>query len=234
MADDGILLDAQGISAGYGLSRVLFDVDLQVPRVGGVTILGRNGAGKTTLLKTLVGELPFQGGSVELAGLPLSGLRTHERIKSGIGYVPQEGGVFAGLSVQENLELGIARQRRHGDIALAFAWFPKLQQRLKQTAGTLSGGERKMLAIARALLGAPRILLLDEPTEGMWFGVIDEIAEQLVQLASRIAVVTVEQNLGLAWKISDHVHVLDRGRIVLSGPTSQVREDPRLLQLLAP
>lgn len=229
-----VLLDARAIDAGYGNGRVLFGVDLQVPHQGGVTILGRNGAGKTTLLRALVGELPLQGGSVALDDRPLSNLPTHERIRRGVGYVPQEGGVFARLSVRDNLELGIARQGSAADISLAFTWFPKLRQRLKQAAGTLSGGERKMLAISRALLGAPRVLLLDEPTEGMWVGVVDEIAEQLIQLATHIAVVTVEQNLGLAWKIGSHAHVLDRGRIVLSGPTSLVRNDPLLVEYLTP
>jgi branched-chain amino acid transport system ATP-binding protein len=147
--------------------------------------------------------------------------------------VPQEHAVFAKLSVRDNLAVG-ALGRRQAALGDVLSLFPKLGERLGQAAGTLSGGERKMLAMARALLLKPRVLLLDEPTEGVWIGVIQEITSRLKQLVREIAVVLVEQHLELALEVADYAYVLDRGRIALEGPARAVREDPRLLQILAP
>ena len=154
-------------------------------------------------------------------------------MRLGLGYVPQEYAVFAKLSVRDNLAVG-GLGKRGGNPDEVLSLFPKLGQRLNQAAGTLSGGERKMLAMARALLLKPRILLLDEPTEGVWIGVIEEIASRLKELVQQMAVVIVEQHLELALDVADYAYVLDRGRLVLDGPSQAVREDPRLLQILAP
>jgi branched-chain amino acid transport system ATP-binding protein len=231
------ILDVQDLHAGYGRSRVLFGVSLLVPRRGAVAILGRNGVGKTTLLRAIMGELPADEGRIFLDGGEVTRARTERRVRAGIGYVPQEQAVFARLSVRENLQIGACcggRQGRGASLDAAVEAFPKLGQRLGQPAGTLSGGERKMLAIGRALLGAPRLLLLDEPTEGVWVGVIEEIAERLADLARRIAVVIVEQHVDLALRVAGRAVVMDRGRVGLEGPSEAVRDDPRLLRYLAP
>jgi branched-chain amino acid transport system ATP-binding protein len=231
---DDKFLDIQNLDAGYGRSQVLFDVSLSVPWRGGVAILGRNGAGKTTLMKAIVGELPVLSGSVGLDGRDVSKLPTEQRIRRGVGYVPQEHAVFARLSVRDNLAVGALTNSDSGAVSRVLEVFPKLGQRLDQAAGTLSGGERKMLAIGRALLSDPRVLLLDEPTEGVWIGVIEEITERLILLAREIAVVIVEQHLDLALRVASRAYVLDRGRVALSGPAEEIRVDPRLLQFLAP
>ncbi len=174
-------LDIKHLDAGYGRSQVLFDVTLGIPWRGGVAVLGRNGAGKTTLMKTIVGELPAWKGEVAFDGRDISRRATQERVRAGIGYVPQEHSVFARLSVRDNLAVGSLANKDASAIDRVLAIFPKLGQRLDQPAGTLSGGERKMLAIGRAMLGDPKLLLLDEPTEGVWIGVIEEITERLIE-----------------------------------------------------
>lgn len=229
------LLEARGLCTSYGSSQALFEVSLAVPPRGGVAILGRNGAGKTTLLKTLVGELAPRQGAVRFDGAEVTTRPTEWRIRRGLGIVPQEQAVFGGLSVRENLLVGgmsAGVQRRHLDEVLTL--FPRLAERLTQQAGTLSGGERKMLAISRALLGRPRLLLLDEPTEGVWHEVVEEIAVRLEALVQDIAVLIVEQHVSLALRISQYCYVMDRGRVALEGPSGQLRDDPNLVRLLAP
>jgi len=232
--DQDKYLDIQNIDAGYGRSQVLFGVTMAVPWRGGVAILGRNGAGKTTLMKAIVGELPLLGGAVSLDGRSVGALPTEQRIRLGLGYVPQEHSVFGRLSVRDNLAVGALTNRDSQAVNRVLEIFPKLGQRMDQVAGTLSGGERKMLAIGRALLSDPRVLLLDEPTEGVWIGVIEEITERLILLARDIAIVIVEQHLDLALRVADRAFVLDRGRVAISGSAQEVRDDPRLLQFLAP
>jgi branched-chain amino acid transport system ATP-binding protein len=231
---DDRFLDISHLDAGYGRSQVLFDVNIGIPWRGGVAVLGRNGAGKTTLMKTIVGEIVQSKGALKLDGRDIGGRRTEERIRLGIGYVPQEHAVFGRLSVRDNLAVGALFNRDETAVERVLAIFPKLAQRLDQPAGTLSGGERKMLAIGRAMLGDPKLLLLDEPTEGVWIGVIDEITERLRQLAKEIAVVIVEQHLDLALGVADYAYVLDRGRVALHGRPDAVRNDPELLRCLAP
>jgi branched-chain amino acid transport system ATP-binding protein len=199
-----------------------------------VAVLGRNGAGKTTLLKTIVGEITPRGGTIAMDLHDITRLPTERRIRLGLGYVPQEHSVFNQLTVRENLEVAALLNRGRSPIDQVLAWFPELAQRLGQPAGTLSGGERKMLAIGRAVLSRPKLLLLDELTEGVWTGLIDEIAERLRELIKDIAVVIVEQNLEFALSVAEYAYVLDRGRVALEGRSSAVRKDPRLMQLLAP
>jgi branched-chain amino acid transport system ATP-binding protein len=231
---DQQFLDIRHLDAGYGRSQVLFDVNIGIPWRGGVAVLGRNGAGKTTLMKTIVGELSASNGEMVFDGRDITGRRTDERVRMGIGYVPQEHSVFARLSVRDNLAVGALFNRDAAAIDRVLTIFPKLGERLDQPAGTLSGGERKMLAIGRALLGEPKLLLLDEPTEGVWVGVIEEITERLIELAKEIAVVIVEQHLDLALRVADYAYVLDRGRVALQGAAREVRTDPELLRYLAP
>jgi branched-chain amino acid transport system ATP-binding protein len=231
---DDKFLDIQNLDTGYGRSQVLFGVTLSVPWRGGVAILGRNGAGKTTLMKAIVGELPVRGGAIQFDGRDVGTLPTEQRIRRGIGYVPQEHSVFAKLSVRDNLAVGALTNRDSQAVNRVLEIFPKLGQRLDQFAGTLSGGERKMLAIGRAMLSDPKILLLDEPTEGVWIGVIEEITERLIELAKEIAVVIVEQHLDLALRVAKQAYVLDRGTVAMVGDAAVIRDDPRLFQFLAP
>ncbi len=234
MSDGTAILRLEGLSAGYGRSQVLADITLSADQRGAVAILGRNGAGKTTLLRTLAGELRPMRGNIWFDGADASDEATESRVRRGLGYVPQEEAVFGSLTVRENLRLGAIRQKDKSGIDEVLALFPKLGQRLHQPAGTLSGGERKMLAIGRALLGRPRLLLLDEPTEGVWVGVIEEIEQRLRQLAQELSIILVEQHLELALRVANTAYVLDRGRLVLGGPSAEVRGNPQLLRYLAP
>jgi len=231
---DSALLTVQNLDAGYGRSQVLFDVSLSAPARGGIAVLGRNGAGKSTLLRTLFGELPTLSGVIIFSDAPVNTLPAEERIRRGLGYVPQDYAIFSKLSVRENLLLGAIRQPKRDAIDDALDFFPKLAQRLDQTAGTLSGGERKMLAIGRAILGRPRLLLLDEPTEGVWVGVIEEIADRLRLLLREMTVIIVEQHIELALELAGYAYVMDRGRIALEGTASAVKSDPALITHLAP
>jgi branched-chain amino acid transport system ATP-binding protein len=228
------ILQVRGVCASYDRSQVLFGVSMTAPRRGAVAVLGRNGAGKTTLMKTIVGEMTAHAGDIEFDGRDATRLPTDHRVRLGVGYVPQEHGVFGRLSVRENLQVGAAAAGDRRAIDAVLSVFPKLGQRLGQPAATLSGGERKMLAIGRALLSRPKLLLLDEPTEGVWIGVIEEIAERLRALVGEMAIVLVEQHLELALSVADYAYVLDRGRVALEGPSASVRSDARLLQYLAP
>jgi len=228
------ILEVRDVCASYDRSQVLFGVSLTAPRRGAVAVLGRNGAGKTTLMKTIIGEMAAHAGEVRFDDRNATALPTDQRVRLGLGYVPQEHGVFGRLSVRENLQVGAAAAGDRRAIDTVLTVFPKLGQRLGQPAATLSGGERKMLAIGRALLSRPKLLLLDEPTEGVWIGVIEEIAERLRALVREMAIVLVEQHLELALGVADYAYVLDRGRVALEGPSASVRRDARLLQYLAP
>jgi branched-chain amino acid transport system ATP-binding protein len=228
------LLIVKNLDAGYGRSQVLFDMGINTPAQGAVAVLGRNGAGKSTLLKAIAGELPPMSGSIMFDGSDASNESTERRARRGIGFVPQEDAIFGRLTVRENLLLGATNQPNYDGLGEVLEFFPKLGQRLYQTAATLSGGERKMLAISRALLGRPKLLLLDEPTEGVWIGVIEEIADRLAVLARQMSIVLVEQHVHLALRIAGYAYVMDRGSVALEGPAEQVRDDPRLLRYLAP
>ena len=234
MSDAAPILEVEALGAGYGRSRVLFDVSLRVPPRGAIAVLGRNGAGKSTLLKTLIGEIVPMAGSITFDGREATGEPTERRVRRGLGYVPQDDAIFGKLTVRENLQLGAMRQQDRSGIDYVLDFFPKLAQRLGQTAGTLSGGERKMLAISRAILGRPKLLLLDEPTEGVWIGVIEEITHRLHQLAGEMALVLVEQHIELALEVAGYAYVMDRGNVALKGPSAEVRSDPRLLRYLSP
>ena len=228
------ILEVEGLCTYYGSSQALVDASLVAPRTGGVAILGLNGAGKTTLLKSIVGELNPSRGRIMLDGTDITRTSTHQRIRQGVGYVPQEQAVFGSLSVRENLLVGGINNPDKSGIDRVVEIFPKIGERMSQIAGTLSGGERKMLGISRALLSNPRLLLLDEPTEGVWVGVVEEIAERLEEMTSQISVVIVEQHVELALRISSHAYVMDRGQVVMYGASDELPDDPDFMRYLTP
>jgi urea transport system ATP-binding protein len=215
------LLNLRQVCAAYGKAPVLFDVDLDMKPGSATALLGRNGVGKTTLVRTIVGLHRLSGGQIFLDGNDVSGLRAHERARRGVGFVPQGRHVFPHLTVQENLLVGLsALEGRPGKPAQVIPdyiadLFPKLTEIAKRQAGYLSGGEQQQLAIGRALAGRPKLLLLDEPTEGVQPSVVQQIQEVL-----GVAIVIVEQNLDFAWGFADRYLVMQRGRVVRQGATA--------------
>jgi branched-chain amino acid transport system ATP-binding protein len=226
-------MSVTGLTGGYGTGQVLFDVSFAIPSTGTTAVLGRNGAGKTTLLRTVLGYQEPTGGEVSFDGEVVTGTSPARMVGRGIGYVPQDRVVFPTLTVEENLRLGAQSLPRgeRGSIDAVFELFPKLAARRRQTAGTMSGGERKVLGVARAMLGRPRLLVLDEPTEGVWHGVVDEMLGALRRVAHEAAVLLVEQHLDFAVALADQVLVLQRGEVVhrASREDLQVGEVKRLL-----
>ncbi len=210
------MLELVGVTAGYGRSKVLFDVDLIVPKDGAASIMGLNGAGKTTLLRVAVGLLPVISGKVLLDGVDITSMRPNRRVQQGLGYVPQGQLCFPQMTTLENLQLVSPVQ---SDIDEVVDIFPALRDLMSRPAGLLSGGQRQQLAIARTLLGKPRMLILDEPTEGIQPNVVAEIEQVIVDLTERgdFTVLLVEQHVGFAVRISDRYYTLESGRITGSG-----------------
>lgn len=229
------MLAVEQLRAGYKGSQVLRDVSLAIAHPQVVGLLGRNGAGKTTLLQTITGFIKPTAGRVRLDGRDITRERPENIIRLGVGYVPQEHAVFRTLTVRDNLQLG-AGLRAGAKITVdeIVQLFPRLGERFSQRAGTLSGGERKMLAIARALLCDPRLLILDEPTEGVWPTVIQELTEKLAVLGQTRSILLVEQHIGTVLDLAQQVYVLDRGSVVLRGTPAEVSEGDQLYRYLAP
>jgi ABC-type branched-subunit amino acid transport system ATPase component len=207
------VLRVRGLDAAYGASRVLFDIDFDVGERQIVACVGRNGAGKTTLLKAITGFVKPQSGTVVAAGADLTGRKPYDIARLGIKYVPQDKKVFSDLTVSENLELGSYATKDY-DWDRVTAYFPKLKQLMDRKAGYLSGGERQMLMIARALLGGPRLLLVDEPTEGLAPSIVSHLKTVFTDLSRNTALVIVEQNLPLVCAIASTVYAMKEGRIV--------------------
>ena len=214
------MLHVENLSAGYGGMQVLHDVSLDIEAGEVVAVLGCNGAGKTTLVKSVMGMLRGVSGDVCLDGTSLAGLSTHEIARLGMGLVPQGRWVFPRLSVRENLEMGTQAAGGGAVPGELFDYFPVLRERPDQHAGTLSGGQQQMLAIARALCGRPRVLLLDEPSDGVQPNIVELIGEVIPVLCERlqIAVLLVEQNLDLVLQTAARCVVLESGRVVHAGP----------------
>ena len=210
------MLEMVGVTAGYGRTTVLFDVDLSVPEGGAVAVMGHNGAGKTTLLRVAVGLLPVRSGKVFLDGEDVTGSRPSRRVRKGLGYVPQGQLCFPQMTTLENLQLVSTVQ---SEIDEVLDTFPALADLLDRRAGLLSGGQRQQLAIARTLLTRPRLLILDEPTEGIQPNVVAEIESVISELTGRgdLTVLLVEQHVGVALRSPDRYHVLESGRITGSG-----------------
>jgi urea transport system ATP-binding protein len=222
------MLEAQHIEQYYGGSHILRDVSLKT-QVGQVTVLlGRNGVGKTTLLKSLMGLIPIKSGSVAFNGLDLSRATPYERARAGIGYVPQGREIFARLSVEDNLRMGLAYKSASEPIPdELFELFPVLRQMLGRRGGDLSGGQQQQLAIARALAARPKLLILDEPTEGIQPSIIKDIGRVIRMLADRgdMAILLVEQYYDFAEELADDYLVMERGQFIAQGLGSQMKQN---------
>ena len=216
------LLSVDDLHVHLGGSHILQGVSFDVPRGGVTALLGRNGVGKTTTLRAIMG-LYARRGRVVLAGDDISKLPTHRIVQRGVGYVPEDRDVFAGLTVDENLKL--AERNGNPRYDLVYDLFPELRERGKQRAGTLSGGQQQMVAIARALLNESRVLLIDEPTKGLAPLLVTEVARVLERAAETETILLVEQNLGVVQRLAQDAIVLDQGRVVWTGPARVLLDD---------
>jgi branched-chain amino acid transport system ATP-binding protein len=230
------LLKVEGLHAGYGRAEVLSGVSIEAAAGSVVAVVGPNGAGKSTLLNALMGVLPARG-DLSFDGEPIHRLSLEQRVQRGIALVPETRALFATMPVADNLLLGGYRQRRTPRAEQAarldeiYALFPRLHERQAQAAGTLSGGERQMLAIGRALMGAPRLLMLDEPSLGLAPLVVKEIFRIIERLRETgTTILLIEQNARAAMAVADHAYVLETGAIALSGPASELAADPRVIE----
>ncbi len=228
------LLHLAGLRAGYGHVEVLHGVSLSVPEGKMVAIVGPNGAGKTTLMAAVMGLLPRRGGTVDYLGAPAG--TTEALVAAGAVLVPEKRALFADMSVEDNLVLGFYPRRRAGErdarpsMAEVFSIFPRLLERRRQLAGTLSGGERQMLALGRALMARPRLLLLDEPSLGLAPLMVREIFRVLAELRrGGLSILLVEQNVRAALQVSDYGYVLEMGAVAAEGPSEALARDPRIL-----
>ena len=229
------VLSVKGLRAGYGLAEVLHGIDLQAPAGSVITVIGPNGAGKSTFLNALMGVLPVQG-QIEFQGQSIGALSLEERVMLGIALVPEKRELFGTMPVEDNLVLGAFRQVRlrnkkwRDQIDVVFELFPRLKERRAQLAGTLSGGERQMLAVGRALMSRPTLLMLDEPSLGLAPLVVREIFRTVENLRSTgVTILLVEQNARAALETADYGYVLEMGEIALQGPASDLASDPRVI-----
>jgi branched-chain amino acid transport system ATP-binding protein len=232
MAEGDPVLQLRGLSAGYGATVVLEALDLQVAPGECVAVLGRNGVGKSTLLATIMGHTTVQDGSIRLEGRDIGAWRPHRRARAGLGWVPQEREIFPSLTVEDNL--AVASRPGAWTAARAFEIFPRLEERARHLGRALSGGEQQMLAIARALVGNPSVLLMDEPFEGLAPIVVEELTAVIARLRSdeAMTMVLVEQRTDLALDLAERVVVMARGRVVLDDASARLKADPELLHAL--
>jgi branched-chain amino acid transport system ATP-binding protein len=225
-----VLLEVSDLEAGYGPLKVLHGIGFCVQDGGITTLLGANGAGKTTALRAVCGMVRPRG-KVDLAGEAIAGRATEDIVRRGVAHVPEGRGTFLALSTEENLRVGAYTRRDKAgvaeDLERCYHYFPRLKERRRQQAGTLSGGEQQMLAISRALMLRPRLLLLDEPSFGLAPLVVQEIFRimELIRRERRVGILLVEQNASLALEVADQAYLLETGRVVLGGPAAQVKQD---------
>jgi branched-chain amino acid transport system ATP-binding protein len=227
------LLEVRGLDAWYDRSHVVQDISFEVRSGEIVTLMGRNGAGKTTTLRTLMGLMARCGGQVLFDGQPLQGQPAHARFHAGLAYVPEDRRIVPGLTVRENLQLGVIasglRARMDELVDEIAATFPRLKERLGQEATSMSGGEQQMLAIARAMMARPRMILLDEPSEGIMPVLVDEMFELFARMkAAGTTILLVEQNVERALGVSDRAYILDQGRIVHHGAARELLADAEI------
>ncbi|OGK88754.1 MAG: branched-chain amino acid ABC transporter ATP-binding protein [Candidatus Rokubacteria bacterium GWC2_70_16] len=227
------MLRIRDLRAGYGATPILFGVSLEVQEGEAVALLGKNGMGKTTLMKTAMGFIKPTGGAIEFEGEDLTRLTPHEIARRGVGFVPENRRIFPGLTVRENLDLGLSalshrttalrRERFEG----VFQHFPRLRERIDQPAKTLSGGEQQMLAIARVMMAGARLILMDEPTQGLAPALIRHIRDMVRELVRlRVTVLLVEQNARVALSVCDRGYIMEKGAIVFQGTSAELRDSP--------
>ena len=229
------MLNIQNVNQYYGGSHILRDVSMQATQGKVTVVLGRNGAGKTTLLKSMMGLIPIKTGSISLDGQDITRATPYQRARAGIGFVPQGREIFARLTVEENLEMGLATQKAGAPVPPAlYELFPVLKQMLKRRGGDLSGGQQQQLAIARALAAKPKLLILDEPTEGIQPSIIKDIGRVIRMLAQRgdMAIVLVEQYYDFAEELADDYVVMERGEVLARGLGKDMKAN-RVRQLVA-
>jgi urea transport system ATP-binding protein len=223
------VLELRGIQASIGGSRILRGIDFDVPEKSVFCLMGRNGVGKTSTLRAIVGLLATESGNLNFVGSELKGLRTEERARLGLGYVPQGREIFPHLTVEENLHIGpIARGRKlNGELERIFTLFPILKEFLPRKGGMLSGGQQQQLAIARALLTKPKLLILDEPTEGIQPNIIDQIGDAIKMLRAegQMSILLVEQYLDFCKELGDTFAILERGTVAAAGPMTGLTDE---------
>jgi branched-chain amino acid transport system ATP-binding protein len=225
------VLAIEGLNAGYGDTVVLEDLNLTLGQGGTLAVIGRNGVGKSTLLSTIMGHTTVHKGRILLRGKDIVRLPPYERVYGGLTYVPQEREIFPSLTLRENLE--VAARPGAWSIEKVFELFPRLAERQTNRGNQLSGGEQQMLAIGRALVGNPAVLLMDEPSEGLAPVIVEELARAVKRLTqTEVALVLVEQNSRIAFEISPRTVVMDRGRIVYDGASADLKRDPARLDAL--
>jgi branched-chain amino acid transport system ATP-binding protein len=223
------MLEVSGVAAGYGRVQVLWDVDLEVGKAEVVALVGSNGAGKTTLLRAISGMIAPSDGDVQLEGGTLLGRAPEEVARAGIAHVPEGRRLFAGLTVRENLRVGAYASGGEADIARAIELFPRLGERLDQVAGSMSGGEQQMCAIARGLMGDPKLIMIDELSFGLAPKLVEQILERLTGVTEAgTSVLLVEQDVDAALEVAARGYVLENGRIVATGDSASLLEDPRI------
>ena len=223
-------LTVEGVDAFYGESHVLHSVSLRVGEGRVLALLGRNGAGKTTCMNTVIGWLRPRTGRVLLFGEPIERLSPEVISRKGVGLVPQGRRVFPTLTVRENLQVAFQKGSGVWTLERVFKLFPRLKERAEQHAGSLSGGEQQMLAIGRALMGNPRLLLMDEPSEGLAPLIVAEVGRTIAKLkAQGQSIMLVEQNVKMALELADEAVILNTGRVAFSGPAAQVRDNHSLI-----
>lgn len=231
------VLSTSNIVAGYDTGNVLQGVSIEVEPGEIVAVVGRNGVGKTTLMQAIIGLLPLRSGQILFNGEDVSAERADRRARRGIGYVPQGRGIFPQLTVRENLRMGrfINESRRSPDYDVVFEHFPVLKERLAQRGGTLSGGQQAMLAIGRALVGEPKLLLLDEPSDGVQPSIIHEIGRFILDLNREkgLTVLIVEQNIDLMQTVAGRAYILEKGRVVASADRDALTDTERIAEFLA-
>jgi branched-chain amino acid transport system ATP-binding protein len=229
------LLDVAGLCAGYGDVPVLRGIDLSISAGSITALIGANGAGKTTLLRTISGIIPTEAGTISYDGRDIVGMPPQDIVRAGLVQVPEGRRLFSEMTVFENLLVGssspAARRKRDENLSVVLELFPRVRERRAQRAGTLSGGEQQMVAIARALMASPRLLLLDETSLGLAPIVVDEIFVAVRRLAAQgLTILVVEQNTALALEVADHGYVLEQGRFAIEGPAASLMADPRVRQ----
>lgn len=227
------ILEVRDLKAYYGPSQALHGISFSLVKGGITTLLGANGAGKTTTLRAICGMVRAEG-SVAIDGEPVVGKATETIVRLGVGHVPEGRGTFTELSVEENLRVAAYTRRDKSaaarDLEMVFTYFPRLKERMSQQAGTLSGGEQQMLAISRALMLGPRLMLLDEPSFGLAPLIVQEIFRIMRRIneEAKVSMLLVEQNAALALELADHAYVLETGRVVMSGTSQEVRSDEQI------